>query len=266
MRIVEKYEARVQAVNSLVCVGLDTTVSKAKERFPTSKLPLFDFNQWVIDQTADYVSAYKPNLAFYEAVGVSGWHQLEMTMDYLKHTFPDVVTIADAKRADIDSTNEGYVASIFDHFGFDAITLHPYLGKAALSVFLQRVDKACIILCRTSNPGAGEFQDILNEEGKPLWQTVAEHVSHDWNSAGNCMLVVGATYPTEMAKIREIAPELTFLVPGIGAQGGEVEPIMKAGQNDRGTGMIINSARGVIYNENPGKAAQKLRDEINQYR
>src|SRR5580698_2360462 len=203
--ILHKYNRRVEAIDSLLCVGLDAEFDKIPARFLSTEFPQFAFNQWIIDETAEYASSYKPNMAFYEARGSQGIAELQMTVDYLQTRYPDIVTICDAKRADIGNTNQGYVASIFDQLGFDAITLHPYLGSEALAPFLERDDKACIILCRTSNPGAGEFQDLVAGD-RPLWQVVAEKVSSDWNANGNCMLVVGATYPAEMREIRAIAP------------------------------------------------------------
>jgi orotidine-5'-phosphate decarboxylase len=168
------------------------------------------------------------------------------------------------------------VEELFDWFGFDAVTLHPYLGKEALKPFLDRADKGCIILCRTSNPGAGELQDLkvsfppLEGEGqggvKPLWQIVAEHVNNDWNSNHNCMLVAGATYPEEIKIIRKIVGDMTLLVPGVGAQGGDVRAMVAAGLNKEKRGIIVNSSRGVIFAENPAAEAKKLRNEINQYR
>lgn len=265
MSIYEKYERRVTEVNSLVCVGLDSQIERLPARFLTREHPQFEFNQWIIQQTHTFVSAYKPNMAFYEARGTVGWQELALTMQYLREQHPEILTICDAKRADIGSTNEGYVTAIFDDLGFDAVTLHPYLGQEALNPFLEREDKACIILCRTSNPGAGELQD-LRVEGKPLWQTVAEKVSQDWNTNNNCMLVVGATYPDEMRQIRQIVGEMTFLVPGIGAQGGEVEKTVRAGLNRARRGMIVNSSRGLIFADNPGEAANRLRDDINRHR
>lgn len=265
MKVIDKFNKRAEKVNSLVCVGLDSDFEKLPERFKNQENPQFEFNKWVIDQTAEYVAAYKPNIAFYEARGEQGLKELKLTIGYLKQQYPDVFTICDAKRADIGNTNNGYVTAIFDELGFDAVTLHPYLGKEALQPFLERKDKGCIILCRTSNPGAGELQD-LQVEGQPLWQIVAEKVTADWNRNNNCMLVVGATYPEEMKKIRELVPEITFLVPGIGKQGGSVEEAVKAGLNSKKLGMIINSARGIIFSGQPKAEAQKLRDEINKYR
>lgn len=192
---------------------------------------------------------------------------LKKTMDYIHEKYSDVFTILDAKRADIGNTNNGYVTSIFDRLGFDAITLHPYLGGEALQPFLNRVDKCSIILARTSNPGAPEFQDlILTDTNEPLWQTVAKKVSGEWNKNKNLMIVVGGTYPEEIAKARELTGDMTFLVPGIGAQGGDVKSVVSGGKNSEELGLIINSSRGIIFAENPAEEARKLRDEINQNR
>src|SRR3989344_3055323 len=263
--IIDKYNKRAKKINSLLCVGLDTDFSKIPKRFLRKKFPQFEFNKWIIEETHEFVVAYKPNSAFYEARGDKGMKELKMTMDYLIKNYPDVFTILDAKRADIGNTNNGYVTAIFDWLHFDAVTIHPYLGQEAVQPFLDRKDKGSIILCRTSNPGAGEFQD-LKIEGKPLWQIVAQRVNKNWNKNKNCMLVVGATYPEEMKKIRSIAPDMTFLVPGIGAQGGDLKKVLKAGLNRKGLGLIINSSRGIIFSKNPQQEAQKLRDRIRKYK
>ena len=263
--ILAKYNQRAEAVSSLLCVGLDSELEKLPVRFREAQFPQFAFNQWVIDQTIEYAAAYKPNMAFYEARGSQGLDELRMTLEYLHANHPDVVTICDAKRADIGNTNRGYVSSIFDVLGFDAITLHPYLGGEALAPFLERSDKACVILCRTSNPGAREFQD-LEVNGQPLWEVVADKVSASWNSRGNCMLVVGATYPDEMQRIRQVAPDVTFLVPGIGAQGGDLEAVVSAGLDRQGKGLMIASSRNIIFSDSPAKAACELRDQINKAR
>jgi len=265
MSVIDTYNRRVDRVNSLLCVGLDSDFDRLPEQFKQAEYPQFSFNRWIIDQTHPYASAYKPNIAFYEARGEAGMHALALTMRYLHEQHPDILTICDAKRADIGSTNQGYVAALFDRLGFDAVTLNPYLGREALAPFLDRTDKGCILLCRTSNPGAGEFQDLLID-GKPLWQVIAERISNEWNEYGNCMLVAGATYPDELAHIRALVGDMTLLVPGIGAQGGSVEHTVRAGINSQSKGMIINSSRGVIFAENPAEAARTLRDAINQYR
>lgn len=263
--IIEKYNRRVDAANSLLCVGLDSQVERLPERFQQDPHPQFAFNRWIIEQTHAYASAYKPNIAFYEARGEAGIHDLALTLDYLRAQHPAILTICDAKRADIGSTNAGYVTAIFDTLGFDSVTLNPYLGREALSPFLQRTDKGCIILCRTSNPGAGELQDLV-VEGRPLWQIVAESVRDTWNANGNCMLVAGATYPDELAQIRRTVGYMPLLVPGIGAQGGDVAATVRAGLDASGRGMIINSSRGIIFADDPAAEARALRDTINQYR
>lgn len=245
MNFQDKLDAIVAKNNSLLCVGLDQGE--------------LEFNQKIIDQTHDLVCAYKPNFAFYEALGTKGWENLQKTVEYLRTFHPGVVTIADAKRADIGNTNAGYIKSIFDDLGFDAVTVNPYFGREALQPFLDRVNKGIIVLCKTSNPGSGEFQDLV-------WEKVARNVVAEWNKNNNCLLVIGATYPDELARVRQIVGDMTLLVPGIGAQGGDVEKTVKAGLNSKKAGMIINSSRGIIFAENPRSEAQKLRDTINQYR
>ncbi len=262
---VEKFNTRVEIINSLLCVGLDSDIRLIPDRFLTSTTPQFDFNRWIIEQTQEFTSAYKPQIAFYEARGDAGLRELKLTMEYLTAVHPDILTICDAKRGDIGSTSEGYATAIFDWLGFDAVTLNPYLGREALDPFLKRQDKGCIILCRTSNPGAGEFQDLqVNEEA--LWEIIAWTVNDSWNTHENCMLVAGATYPEELRRIREIVGEMTLLVPGLGAQGGDVEATVRAGINTSSRGMILNSARGIIFSSDPSLAARDLRDSINQYR
>lgn len=263
--ILAKYEARARSAYSLLCVGLDSALERLPERFRNAELPQFAFNRWIIEQTYPYVAAYKPNVAFYEAQGEQGLASLAATARYLQEHHSDILTICDAKRGDIGSTNAGYVTAIFDTLGFDAVTLSPYLGREALAPFLAREDRASIILCRTSNPGAGEFQD-LTVGGAPLWRVVAERVSRDWNARGNCMLVAGATYPDELREIRAIVGEMTLLVPGVGAQGGDLDATLRAGLNRAGLGLIINSSRGIIFASDPVAEARALRDQINTIR
>ena len=265
MNATAKYNARVDAAGSLVCVGLDSDINRLPERFQSSRTPQYDFNRWIIEQTHPFASAYKPNIAFYEARGDAGLHELKLTMDYLRGEHPGILTICDAKRADIGSTNAGYVREVFDWLAFDAVTLNPYLGQEALAPFLERSDKGCIILCRTSNPGAGEFQDLL-VDGVPLWAAIAGEVARKWNVLGNCMLVAGATYPDELRVIREIVGDMALLVPGIGPQGGEIEPTVRAGLNSARKGLILNSSRGILFADDPAAEARKLRDAINRCR
>jgi orotidine 5'-phosphate decarboxylase subfamily 2 len=261
---IDKYNQRAKKINSLLCVGLDSDFEKIPDKFKTFEFPQFEFNKYIIEETQQYTSAFKINTAFYEARGDKGIQDLKETMEYLRVYYPDIFTICDAKRADIGNTNNGYVSAIFDWLGFDAVTLHPYLGQEALQPFLDRTDKGSIILCRTSNIGAREFQD-LKVEGKPIWQIVAQRVSEVWNKNNNCMLVVGATYPEEMKKIREVAGGITFLVPGIGAQGGDLKSVLEAGLNREDLGLIINSSRGIIFSESPRVEAEKLCEEIRKY-
>ena len=261
----QKFDRRMEAVGSLLCVGLDPELDRIPARFRGEEQPQFAFNRWIIEQTHPYAVAYKPNMAFYEVRGAQGLKELELTMGYLRSEHPDIPTICDAKRGDIGNSNRGYAVSIFDGMGFDAVTLNPYLGKEALAPFLERRDKVCIILCRTSNPGAGEFQD-LKSDSRPLWETVALRVSADWNIAGNCMLVVGATFPKEIKRIRAIAPTIPFLVPGVGAQGGNVAAVISEGLDTQGKGLLISSSRAILFSQDPAVAARILRDVINEAR
>lgn len=261
--VAEKLARRIQAVDSLLCVGLDPDFEKLPQRFREQPDPQQKFGEWIVDQASEYAAAIKLNAAFYEARGAQGVAEMERTIEYIRARHPELVTICDAKRADIGNTNKGYVEAIFDRMGFDAVTLHPYLGREALEPFLSRRDKMCIVLCRTSNPGAGEFQD-LDVNGKPLWLAVAERVSTAWDADGNCALVVGATYPEEMRRIREAAPRATFLVPGIGAQGGDVQAVVAAGLDARGAGLLLSASRSILFSEDPATAARAHRDEIRE--
>lgn len=256
----------VEKNNSLVCIGLDPVLEKIPEEFKAKDKPFFEFNKSIIDATHGSVCAYKPNSAFYESLGAEGIDQLKETCDYIKQNYPEIPIILDAKRGDIGNTNNGYIGFAFDYLGCDAITLHPYMGRDSLQPFLDHSDKGCIILCQTSNEGAGEFQS-LEVAGEELYKTVAKAVADKWNSNGNCLLVVGATHPEELKEVREITGgEMTFLVPGIGAQGGDIETTLKAGLNSSGNGLIINSSRAIIYAENPRQEAEKLKNQINSYR
>ncbi len=251
----------MDAVDSLLCIGLDLALDRLPERFRREPRPQLAFGQWLIDQTHPYAAAYKPNLAFYEARGASGWEELAETLVYLRSVESGIFTIADAKRGDIGPTNAGYVSALYDGLGCDAVTLHPYLGAEALRPFLERADKAAVVLCRTSNPGAGELQDLL-VDGVPLWEVVATRVRDAWDTAGNCMLVMGATYPAELRRARELCPEMPFLVPGVGAQGGDVELAVRAGLDSHGRGLLINASRAISGADDPATAARDLRDEI----
>ncbi len=261
-----------------VCVGLDSEFEKIPVEIRTKygsdvMAAILAFNKQIVDATHDIVCAYKPNSAFYEACGSDGINALTQTVKYIRQVAPDVPIILDAKRADIGNTNGGYVKFAFEIVQADAITVHPYLGGEALEPFLSQKEKGVIVLCRTSNPKAGEFQDLPVNE-LPLYQYVAKQVAWKWNKNGNCALVVGATYPHELRQVRKIVGEMPILIPGIGAQGGDVEATVAAGKSPNGAGMIISSSRGIIYatelqgEEFPAAArreTKKLHDQIQKY-
>lgn len=234
-----------------LAVGLDTD----PERIPASVAPegspaerVIEFNRAIVAATAAVAAAYKPNAAFYEALGEDGFHALEETIATIRERAPEAAVILDAKRADIGSTNAGYVAAAFDRLGADAVTVHPYLGGEALAPFLARAEKLVFVLARTSNPGAGELQDIEDAEGVPLYRRVARAVAGDWNAAGNCGLVVGATYPEEMAAVRaDVPPSMPILIPGVGAQGGDLAATVAANQDAGSDAYLIAASRSLIY-------------------
>lgn len=256
---------KLWAKDKFLCIGLDPVLEKLpdtiKKKYRTIDEQYFQFNKSIIDATADFVCAFKPQAAHYEEAGVLGWKALIQTRVYLLKKYPHIPVILDAKRADIGSTNESYASAIFDKMKFDAVTVHPYLGREAMEPFLKRKDKGIIVLARTSNPGAGEFQDIENENGQPLYLTVAKKVAKDWNKNGNCCLVVGATYPKELAEIRKAVGDIPFLIPGIGAQGGDVEKTVKAGRDSKNQGMIIHSSRSIIFASSGPDFADAARQE-----
>lgn len=264
MNFVKKLEKRMNDINSFICVGIDPVSEKIPKKFNDSNDPFFEFGKWIIDETHQYTASYKPNSAFYEAEGEAGIRSLKKTCDYLKETYSDIPIIIDAKRGDIGHTNFGYTKFIFDYLQADAITLQPYLGNESLSEFFEYDDKGLIILCRTSNPGAGEFQDLL-VDGTPLWQKIALEVTNTWQkkTKSDLLLVVGATYPEELKKIRELVPTATFLVPGIGKQGGDLEKTLRFGLNAERKGIIISSSRGIIYADSPKQAVRDLLEDIN---
>lgn len=268
-----KLNKSIDTNNSLLCVGLDPVMEKLPSHLQHDEHAFFEFNKAIIDATSDLVCAFKPNSAFYEALGPDGIKQLKDTVDYINTTYPDIPVILDAKRADIGTTNKGYTWYAFDYLNVDAITLQPYLGGEALEPFLSITDKGMIILCRTSNPGANEFQDLVSND-QPLYEHVAKTVATKWNSNNNCLLVVGATYPDEMGKIREIVGnDMVFLVPGVGAQGGDIAETMKKGLGSNKRGLIISSSRDIIFasqSEDFAEAARQhaldTQQQINMYR
>lgn len=258
--------------NSLVCVGLDVDPAKVPEPLRGQDDWVYRYNLGIIEATSDLVCAYKPNLAFYEALGLEGLEALYRT---LKAMPPDVVVIGDAKRGDIGHTAKAYARSLFEGFGFDAATVNPYLGRDAVEPFLAYRDRGVFLLCKTSNPGSGDFQDLLCQtaEGNlPLYQVVALR-SRAWNSYGNVGLVVGATYPKQLAAVRQLAPELPLLIPGVGAQAGDLQSTIQNGTDSIGELAVVNSSRQIIqaslgsdWQDAARKAAAALRDEINLYR
>jgi orotidine-5'-phosphate decarboxylase len=260
---------RAQATSGgLLCIGLDPDIAKMPADVADLASPLLAFNRRIVDATADLAAAYKPQAAFYSAVG--GESELEASVRYIRERAPHALVILDGKRNDIGNTAEAYAREAFERYGADAVTVNPYMGTDSVMPFVAHVERGAILLCRTSNPGARDFQDLLID-GLPLYRRVAERADRDWNRLGNLMLVVGATGAAEMAGLRAAHPDLTFLVPGIGAQGGDLESILAAGLKPDGTGLFINSARGVIYagGGTPGAihaAALALYDGINRGR
>jgi orotidine-5'-phosphate decarboxylase len=270
MPFYDKLECAWKKHNSVLCVGLDPNLDKLPERVKKETYPFFQFNKAIIDATYDLVCCYKPQIAFYSAIG--GEIQLEMTIQYIKNTYPDIPVILDAKRGDIGSVAEMYAKEAFDRYKVDAVTVNPYMGTDTLEPYLQRQNKGVVILCKTSNPGSRDLQE-LQVHDQHIYEIIAHKAQHVWNTNRNILLVVGATYPTEMKSIRKIAPDITFLVPGVGAQGGNPEAVIKNGIDKNGYGIIINSSRGIIYASNNDDYAEVartkakfLKEEINKYR
>ena len=248
---------------SLLCVGLDPDPAKLPVK------DVFEFNKAIIDATADLVCAYKPNLAFYEALGVRGLQALKKTVAYIPK---DIPVIGDAKRGDIGNTAIAYARALFGYYKFDAVTLNPYLGYDSVEPFLDYKDKGVFVLCRTSNSSASDFQDLVDNFGMKFYQSVALRAG-DWNTAGNVGLVVGATCPEELREIRKLCPQMPLLIPGIGAQGGDLELSVKYGVDANKEKAVIVAARQVIYASKGADYAQaarrtasELRDIINRYR
>ena len=256
--------------DSLVCVGLDPEIERFPRHIAAEPSPIFQFNKAIIDATADLVCAYKPQFAHYAAYEAED--QLERTIEYIHRAYPGVPVILDSKRGDVGNTAERYAIEAFERYGADAVTVNPYMGSDALEPFLRHEDKGVLILCRTSNSGARDLQDLKVGERK-LYQVVAEVTARRWNSRGNCALIVGATYPADMAEVRALVGDLPLLVPGVGAQGGDVAQAVVNGQTRAGTGLIMSSSRAILY-ASAGEdfagaaraATQRLRAEINASR
>jgi orotidine-5'-phosphate decarboxylase len=269
-QFIEQLERAWDVNGSLVCVGLDPEIERFPPQVVDQASPIFQFNKAIIDATADLVCAYKPQFAHYAAYEAED--QLERTIDYIQSTYPGIPVILDSKRGDVGNTAERYAIEAFERYHADAVTVNPYLGGDSMEPFLKYEDKGVIILCRTSNPGAGDLQD-QEVGGRRLFHIVADLAARRWNSRGNCALVVGATYPRELAEVREIVGNMPFLVPGIGAQGGDVAQAVKSGQTAAGAGLVISSSRSILYASSgedfvsaAREATLKLRDQINASR
>ncbi len=253
----------IKKKRSFLCVGLDSDPVLFPEHLKSLPNSIFEFNKAIVDATYEYTVAYKPNLAFYEAEGLSGWQQLQMTVDYIRAKDPEIMIIGDAKRGDIGNTAQRYAKAFFDVMGVDAVTLAPYMGKDSIAPFLDYQEKWSIILALTSNPSADDFEMIKAEgEGEPLFETVIKK-SISWGSVDNTMFVVGATRPEKLAEIRSFCPDHFFLVPGVGAQGGTTEDVAKYGMNSK-CGLLVNMSRGIIFadrSENFAKVAHEKAKE-----
>ena len=270
MKFIQRLQQAWAAQRSLLCVGLDPDPARLPQHLAGTDHPIFEFGRAIVDATADLVCAFKPQIAYYAAARAED--QLEMTIAHIRRHYPAIPVILDAKRGDVGSTAEMYAKEAFLRYQADAVTVNPYLGFDSLKPFLDYADKGVIVLCRTSNPGARDVQDLASD-GKKLYQLIAETAARDWNANANVLLVVGATYPQELGQIRAIVGDMPILVPGVGAQGGDVAAVLANGATADGTGLVISSSRAVLYAGSGKDYAQaaragalKLRDEINRYR
>ena len=247
---------QIKSKRSFLCIGLDTDIKKIPTHLLELEDPIFEFNKQIIDATKDLCVAYKPNIAFYESLGVSGWVSLQKTLDYIPK---NIFTIADAKRGDIGNTSNMYARTFFEKMNFDSVTVAPYMGSDSVTPFLEFKDKWAIVLALTSNKGGLDFQKIENKNGKQLFEQVLE-TSQNWGTDKNMMYVVGATRAEQLSEIRAIIPNHFLLVPGVGAQGGSVEEVAKYGMN-ADCGLLVNSSRGIIYASSDIDFAEKAREE-----
>lgn len=262
MNFLKKLDEIVKKNNSLLCVGLDPDPLQ-EESLKARSSDIFEFNQRIIDQTHDLVCAYKPNIAFYEANGIDGLEELKKTVDYLKYSYKEIPLILDAKRADIGNTAKMYAKSVFEYWGADATTVFPHLGFDSVEPFLSYKDQQTFLLVKTSNPASGTFQNLKTEKG-PYYLAVAKEIKK-WERE-NIGIFVGATYPSEIVKLRELFPDKIFLSAGVGAQGADLKSSVQAGIDKNKKGIIFNASRSIIFAKSPKIAAQNLRDEINKYR
>ncbi|MFQ6311874.1 orotidine-5'-phosphate decarboxylase [Lysobacter capsici] len=270
MTFMQTLRDRWQQAGTLVCVGLDPEPAKFPARFAADADAVFAFNRDIVDATAQYACAFKPQIAHFAALGAED--ALTRLIAHIHANHPGIPVILDSKRGDIGSTAQHYASEAFDRYAADAVTANPYLGRDSVQPFLDRADRGVVVLCRTSNPGAGDLQDLL-VDGRPLYQHVAEKVAREWNGHGNCSLVVGATWPAQLREVRAIVGEVPFLVPGVGAQGGDVEAVVSNAKTADGTGLMVSSSRAILYASSgedyadaAAAAAKSLRDQINRYR
>ena len=270
MNFMQSLRNRWNDSDSLVCVGLDPEPAKFPAPFADDAGAIFNFCRAIVDATAQYACCFKPQIAHFAALGAED--ALQRLVAHVHAAHPGIPVILDAKRGDIGSTARHYATEAFDRYGADAVTANPYLGRDSLQPFLDRADKGVIILCRTSNRGAADLQDLM-VDGRPLYQHVAQKIAGEWNGNGNCALVVGATWPEQLREVRAIVGDVPLLVPGVGAQGGDVEAVVRNAKTADGTGLIVSSSRAILYAsvgedfaQAAGDAAKALRDEINQYR
>lgn len=266
----DRLRDRWHGADTLVCVGLDPEPAKFPAKFAHDPDAIFHFCRDIVDATAPYVCAFKPQIAHFAAAHAE--EALRMLILHIGFRYPDIPVILDSKRGDIGSTAQHYAAEAFDRYGADAVTVNPYLGRDSVQPFLDRTEKGVVVLCRTSNPGAGDLQDMVIG-GRPLYQHVAEKIARDWNDNDNCALVVGATWPDQLREVRAIVGDVPFLVPGIGAQGGDVQAVVSNARTRDGTGLIVSSSRAILYASAgddyaaaAAHAARTLRDEINRHR
>ncbi|MEG1615849.1 MAG: orotidine-5'-phosphate decarboxylase [Bacteroidales bacterium] len=249
----------IQKKRSFLCVGLDTDIKKIPAHLLNEEDPIFAFNKEIIDATADLCVAYKPNLAFYESLGVKGWIAFEKTVNYIKENYPDQFIIADAKRGDIGNTSEMYARSFFEHMDIDSVTVAPYMGEDSVKPFLVYPDRWVIVLALTSNKGSHDFQLTEDQNGERLFEKVLR-VSQNWATEDQMMFVVGATQGKLFEDIRKVAPNHFLLVPGVGAQGGSLEEVAQYGMNDT-CGLLVNSSRAIIYADKTEAFAAAARQE-----
>ena len=250
----DELHQQIQQKQSFLCVGLDADINRIPKHLLNAADPIYEFNKQIIEATQDLCIAYKPNIAFYEALGAKGWESLQKTLDYIPKTH---FTIADAKRGDIGNTSRLYAKAFFETLNFDAVTVAPYMGEDSVKPFLEFKNKWVILLALTSNKGSDDFQFTKQEQGQPLYEKVMRK-AQKWGTPENLMFVIGATHPEKFAEIRQVAPDNFLLVPGIGAQGGDLQGVMKYGMNSMG-GLLINSSRSIIFAGTERDFAKKAR-------